>query len=535
MKSYPDPYALDAARAGLARIADGLASDAAGAFSAGRSLIAARWGGLAGIEAGATLSEQCRLVSLAGEALEDAVVALGPLVSALRATTSAVAAAEQAADALGVDLDADAGAVVVSTGVVPGAVDPGLAEAGIAAIRDALAAARQQLDAADAACAGRLDALVRIAQSMVVFPVRPAPGTGMDAFTIPAAAEPGLLDTAPLLAAFARPPIPATTELTPAGRAVLRPAEVAADLTEPALVRELAGRISLLGSVAGAATEIAVTAGTLLVPDADGAPRRMLEWDPAHGHLAEVAGDLASATRVIVFVPGTSTSLGGWASIAEAITQLYDALRADTGTDRVAVIGWYGAAAPPNLAAAALQSYAKKAAPQLSAFVRGLALTPGTRVTLVGHSYGATVAGLAVHEGLRPDALIGVGAPGFGPRVDDVGDLGNVSTYVLTHPGDPINDVPLVQRGLTTLLGAPLGPLAEYAVDRLAGAEGIGHLGVDRTRLPGATRLSTGDDAHRPIIATDTALHDDYFDPGSASLLQIARVANGERPEPYAR
>jgi hypothetical protein len=527
---------VEAACGALSRIAASLESDAVGAFATGRSLLAAHWDGLAAIEAGEVLREQCQLVALASEAIGDAVVALGPVVAALRASQAAVAAAERAAEALGVSLETDAGAVVVSAGVAPGAADPGLAAAGIGAIRDALAAVRHEVDAADIACAGRLNALVAVAQSMVVFPIRPAAVTGMDAFTAPVAPEPGLLGSGPLLSALARAPVVPAVAATAPGQAVLAPTLVAADLAEPALARELAGRISLFVSLAGGAAKTAVAAGTLLVPAADGAPRRVLEWDPAHGHLAEVAGDLATADRVIVFVPGTSTSLSGWAEIAGAITQLYDALRADASDDRVAVIGWYGAAAPPNLAAAALQSYAKDAAPALATFVRGLELAPAARVTLVGHSYGAVVAGLAVHEGLRPQALVGVGAPGFGPHVDDVGDLGGVPTFVLTHPGDPISDVPLIQRTFTTLLGAPLGPLGEYAADRLSGAAGIGHLGVDPTRLPGATRLSTGDDhAHHPLVATNAALHDDYFEPGSPSLLQIARVASGEPPVPYDR
>jgi hypothetical protein len=354
--SGADADVVEVACGALSRIAGGLESDAVGAFAAGRSLLATHWDGLAGIEAGEVLREQCQLVALAGEAIGDAVAALGPVVSALRASQAAVAAAERAADALGVSLETDAGAVVVSAGVAPGAADPGLAAAGIGAIRDALAAVRQQVDIADVACAGRLSALVAVAQSMVVFPIRPPAALGMDAFTVPVAPEPGLLGSGPLLSALARAPGVPAVEATAAGLAVLAPTVVAADLAEPALARELAGRISLFVSLAGAATKTAVTAGTLLVPAADGGPRRMLEWDPAHGHLVEVAGDLATADRVIVFVPGTSTSLGGWAEIADAITQLYDSLREDASDDRVAVIGWYGAAAPPNLAAAALQS-----------------------------------------------------------------------------------------------------------------------------------------------------------------------------------
>lgn len=527
------PDAVGALSTRLHRLAGGIAADGDRATRAAQVTIARRWSGLAAIEARAALADQHRLVGVASAAVGDAAAALVPVGTAASAALTAIESARRVAVDLGVELDVASDGTVFVLRARPDAGDPGLAEAGVRALRQALATVRARIDAADRACARRLDEIADLAHGLVAFPVRPAVTLWPALFTPPFAPEPGLLAAAPALGALARPPTAGWIRASPLGAAVLTPGREAADLSAPPLVRQVAGRAALFDAATGPRPSAGATAASLLRPAADGAPRRVLEWDPAGGHLAEVAGNLATAERVIVLVPGTNTSLGHWSSIAADVTHLYDAVRARAGADRVAVIGWYGADEPPNLAAAVLQSYAKRAAPRLADFVRGLGLHPGVRLTLVGHSYGGTVAGLAVHEGLRPAALVGVAAPGFGPRVDSATDLGGVPTFVLTHPADPITDVQPLQR---LLIGFLSGPLGARAVDRLTGAAGLGHLGIDPIRLPGAIRLSTGDDrARRPLVATDVAMHSDYFDPGSLPLRQIASVADGVPAVPYRR
>ncbi|HEX7353285.1 MAG TPA: alpha/beta hydrolase [Mycobacteriales bacterium] len=288
----------------------------------------------------------------------------------------------------------------------------------------------------------------------------------------------------------------------------LEPAAAAGDLAAPVAARLVAAPVVL-------AREGVATAGRSWLLAGD-------------GRVAEVWGDVTAASRVLLFVPGTTTSERRWASTARRGDALWSALREETGGD-AALIAWLGAPEPPNLPEAALQHWAHTAAPELTAFARGLPLAHGSRLTLVGHSYGAVVAGLAVHEGLRPDALVGVAPAGFGPTVDDVHDLGNVPTYVLQDARDPIKDAQVLQHTLVDLADAA-GPLTGLLVDRGTGALGIGHLGGDPVCLPGAVQVASADDTPQRLpVSVDFPIHDSYFAPGSVSVRRIAALAAGRR------
>src|SRR4051812_17770273 len=79
--------------------------------------------------------------------------------------------------------------------------------------------------------------------------------------------------------------------------------------------------------------------------------RQFIEFDEAHGTAVEVVGDLGTATRVAVLVPGVDTKLadfdrglGGVARRAPAVQarSIYTQLRADQPAARVAVVAWLG-------------------------------------------------------------------------------------------------------------------------------------------------------------------------------------------------
>jgi predicted esterase len=300
------------------------------------------------------------------------------------------------------------------------------------------------------------------------------------------------------------------TDIDPGDAAVLgalRPVAIAEDLTAPVAARLVAAPLVL-------AREGVDTAGRSWLLAGD-------------GRVAEVWGDVSHASHVLLLVPGTGTSESDWAPTQSHGDATWNALREATDGD-AAVVAWLGAPEPPSVEEAALQHWAKSAAPALTFFVDGLPLAPGARLTLVGHSYGAVVAGLAVHEGgLRPAALVGVAPAGFGPQVHDTGDLGGVPTYVVEDARDPIRDVPVVQRDLVAAADLAV-PFAGLVVDRLSGALGIGHLGDDPVCLPGAVELaSNDDDPDAPALSFDGSIHSSYFDPGSDTVRQIAAVAAG--------
>ena len=188
--------------------------------------------------------------------------------------------------------------------------------------------------------------------------------------------------------------------------------------------------------------------------------RRFLFFDPSSdGRAAEVFGDLGTASRIAILVPGVDTTLvdferglGGVARRAPGVQgrTLYQQLsKRDTG---VAVISWLGYDPPEGVGlAAATEGRARTGAAALVAFVRDvLRQRPGAAVTLIGHSYGAVVVGLAApHLPEVPD-LITLGAPGMG--ADRAADLGGAGVWSALAPHDWIRRIPQVH-----LFGLGLG------------------------------------------------------------------------------
>jgi len=158
-----------------------------------------------------------------------------------------------------------------------------------------------------------------------------------------------------------------------------------------------------------------------------GQGRQFLAFDPrGNGRVVEVFGDLATADRIAVLVPGVSTTadnfntgLDGVRDRAPAVQArgLYDATRAAAPAQHVAVIAWLGYDAPQGLGrTAAREELARAGAISLDSFTQDLAtMRPNARVTVIGHSYGSVVAGLAAADlPSQVKDLVVVGSPGMG-------------------------------------------------------------------------------------------------------------------------
>jgi len=155
--------------------------------------------------------------------------------------------------------------------------------------------------------------------------------------------------------------------------------------------------------------------------------RQFLAFDPrGNGRVIEVFGDLASADRIAVLVPGVASradnydsGLGDIRERAPAVQaqNLYDAARAAAPGQHVAVIAWLGYDTPQGVGrSAAREELARAGAGSLDEFAAGLAiLRPAAGVTLIGHSYGSVVTGLAA-SGLPSQVknIVVVGSPGMG-------------------------------------------------------------------------------------------------------------------------
>jgi len=220
------------------------------------------------------------------------------------------------------------------------------------------------------------------------------------------------------------------------------------------------------------------------------------------GLAAMVIGNLATATRVAILVPGSDTTLatffsrgsaspgGGAAALAA------EAHRLDPGA-RLAIIAWLGYPAPAMLSPGVMTSGdAGQGAQALRPLVTALA-RHGDQVALLCHSYGSVVCGLAAPHLPVTDIAV-FGSPGM-----DASSVASLDTRARVWAGresdDPIGFVPHIR-----LLGLGFG----------------------------ADPMSPGFGAR--IFATGGGGHSGYLDPGSISLRNLAWIALGD-PAAVAR
>ncbi|MEG3633939.1 alpha/beta hydrolase [Micromonospora palythoicola] len=250
--------------------------------------------------------------------------------------------------------------------------------------------------------------------------------------------------------------------------------------------------------------------------------RRFLAFDPrGDGRAVEVLGDLATADRIAVLVPGVGTrladfdrGLGGVARRAPArqARDLRAALQAADPHARVAVLAWLGYDPPDSPVTAATPAAARRGADQLGHHLRTLAgRLPASRITLVGHSYGALVVGLAALDA-PPQVTDVVTLGGVGVGAEHADRFGPVRVWAAEAPDDWIRRVPRLRlpelghgaRPADAAFGArplpaastghdgyllPGGPtLAAVAEVVLRGAIGTGQIRWDVTVTPGTAR-----------------------------------------------
>ncbi|WP_406302560.1 alpha/beta hydrolase family protein [Streptomyces sp. NBC_00885] len=115
--------------------------------------------------------------------------------------------------------------------------------------------------------------------------------------------------------------------------------------------------------------------------------RQVLTFDGRDGgRLFEVFGDLSTADRIAVMVPGAGVSVDNYWRLRSGSTSLQRA-----SGDRAVVVAWLGYQTPTTVSLAAVTSgRAEEAASGLTSFLRDLgASKPAARTTLVCHSYGS--------------------------------------------------------------------------------------------------------------------------------------------------
>jgi hypothetical protein len=221
-----------------------------------------------------------------------------------------------------------------------------------------------------------------------------------------------------------------------------------------------------------------------------------------------VLGDLASADRVAVIVPGVGhgakefeadviepdSMLGrAWALFDAGAAESASAALGEDGAPSLAVIAFLGYA-PPKGADALAAGGIRAGAANLAELQRGLARAyPDAQVTWACHSFGSLVCASAL-AGASPDAVVFLGSPGV--MVPSAQDLPtSAPVFAARGPADPI--------ALAALLRA------------LGGGFGPNPASEDF----GATILPADRDAG----------HSDYFRPGSTQLAALAEVVMADR------
>ncbi len=265
-------------------------------------------------------------------------------------------------------------------------------------------------------------------------------------------------------------------------------------LTSSALAARYAADAQAIGTAERAATrdghsQLAGALATLRT-------RHVLFFNPSgQGVAAMVTGNLATATRVAILVPGSDTTLdtffsrGASSPGGGALALAAEARSLEPGA-RLAIIAWLGYPAPAMLSPGVLTSGdAGLGAQALRPLVVALA-RHGDQVALLCHSYGSVVCGLAAPHLPVTDIAV-FGSPGM-----DASSVSSLQTGARVWAGresdDPIRFVPNIR-----LLG--LG----FSADPMS--PGFG-----------ARIFGTGDGGHSG-----------YLDPGTVSLRNLTYIALG--------
>src|SRR5256886_4620662 len=180
--------------------------------------------------------------------------------------------------------------------------------------------------------------------------------------------------------------------------------------------------------------------------------RQVLFFNPnGQGVAAMVIGNLATANRVAILVPGSDTTLATFFSRgssspgggAEALAaEAYRLEPFDPGT-HLAIIAWLGYPAPAMLSPAVMTSGdAGRGAQALRPLVTALA-RHGDQVALLCHSYGSVVCGLAAPH-LPVTDIAAFGSPGM-----DASSVASLDTtarvWAGRESGDSIKYVPHIR------------------------------------------------------------------------------------------
>jgi pimeloyl-ACP methyl ester carboxylesterase len=264
----------------------------------------------------------------------------------------------------------------------------------------------------------------------------------------------------------------------------------------------------------------------MLAPDL-----KVLLYDPeGDGRVAVALGDITTATHIAVLVPGITNQLDNYRGVIGNARAL-DAEAKRQGSKDHGIIAWLGYDTPEKNLTAAGRERAQRGVNALVPFVGGLRAvnTHHADVTIMGHSYGSLVTGMAAQAGMEADRIVLVGSPGTGARNIQELSMKPDDVYVARVPDDPIRYVFNSGEAKNfldgTTVGGPVGGAIGFATGKVTGHDPDVH-GPDPS-LPkfGATPLPYDNKSHG---------HSEYYKERSLSLKNHARVMLGRSPQTKA-
>ncbi|APU41162.1 alpha/beta hydrolase [Streptomyces sp. TN58] len=180
---------------------------------------------------------------------------------------------------------------------------------------------------------------------------------------------------------------------------------------------------------------------------AAGGTAQFLAFDGrGRGRAVEVFGELETAERIAVLVPGSDTTLDTYERFRSGAIALQQRLQA--GNPRSAVVAWLGYDTPGTVSTTVLTAgRADEAAAELAPFLERLRdmAAPGSRLSLLCHSYGSVVCA-RTRTGPAVGDMALYGSPGTG-----AGSVRELSTGARVWAGrgdaDWISGVPHVRLG----------------------------------------------------------------------------------------
>jgi hypothetical protein len=230
--------------------------------------------------------------------------------------------------------------------------------------------------------------------------------------------------------------------------------------------------------------------------------RQILSFDPSgRGLVSEVFGDLMTARRTAVVVPGVDTDILSYEkpdkpySAPEGMAEdLYNAERAADPDAKTAVIAWAGYTTPQGVGlSASTGELAEAGAVRLNDMVR--ALPEQTQVQLFCHSYGSVLCGVGASQlpQRKVTDITVAGSPGM--RASSVSALHtHARVWAARDATDWIQDVPYVQVGGLGHGTDPVSPSFGARVVSAAGAqEHTGYFADGTESLKNFTRIALGD------------------------------------------